>query len=74
VDIVDPSPAVARQVGRVIAGLRNDEAHSGALTFFTSGDPVAFRHLAARLLGEPLLPEQVHAVRWQGGEVVVPAR
>jgi len=74
VDIVDPSPAVARQVGRVIAEQRNDEAHTGTLTFFTSGEPDAFRHLATRLLGEPLQPEQVRAARWQGGEVVVPAR
>ncbi len=70
VEIVDPAPAVARQVGRVIAGAQNDAQHAGQVAFYTSGDPDAFYRLAARLLAEPVQREQVHGVRWLDGKIV----
>jgi glutamate racemase len=71
VDIVDPSAAVARQVGRVTAACRNASPHTGQVAYFTSGDPVAFHALAGRLMGEPVAAEQVRAVSWSAGEVVL---
>lgn len=73
VEIVDPSPAVARQVGRVIAARRNASTHTGSLTLYTSGEPERFYRLASRLMDEPLGREQVHAARWEGGEVLASA-
>lgn len=73
VEIVDPSPAVARQVGRVIAARRNAGTHTGSLTLYTSGEPERFYRLASRLMDEPLRREQVHAARWEGGEVLASA-
>jgi glutamate racemase len=70
VEIVDPAPAVARQVGRVIADCRNADDHKGQVSYFTSGDKDAFLSLAPRLLGEPIRPEQVTAVNWQAGRIV----
>jgi len=70
VEIVDPAPAVARQVGRVISDCRNADDHAGQVSYFTSGDKDAFLRLAPRLLGEPIRPGQVTAVNWQAGRVV----
>lgn len=59
VRIVDPGPAVARQVGRVVA----DPVGSGSLVLATSGDPALFARLAATLAGiEPTSP--VLACTW----------
>jgi glutamate racemase len=71
VEIVDPGPAVARQVGRIIAESRNTSTHHGQVTYFTSGDSDHFYRLAARLIEEPLVREQVHGVVWDGEEVVL---
>ena len=70
VEIVDPSAAVARQVGRVIGPERGPAGRAGRVTYFTSGDAGAFFELAARLVDEPLARDQVVSVRWQAGEVV----
>ncbi len=69
VDIIDPSPAVARQIGRVITGMRNDETHRGVVRYFTSGDRSAFVALAGRLMEEPVRDTQVTAVRWVEGSI-----
>jgi glutamate racemase len=71
VEIVDPSPAVARQTGRVIAAQRNASGRAGQVTYFTSGDAAKFHRLAERLVGEPVARELVHVVRWVGDEVVL---
>jgi glutamate racemase len=47
VTILDPAPAVARQVQRVHPGSSN----GGKVTLATTGDPVEFRRLASRLVG-----------------------
>ncbi|MEJ2149579.1 MAG: glutamate racemase, partial [Chloroflexota bacterium] len=71
VEIVDPGPAVARQVGRVIAESRHSPDHQGEVSYFTSGDPDRFHRLAARLVGEPLGRDQVQGVSWQGEDIVL---
>jgi glutamate racemase len=65
VEIVDPSPAIARQTGRVIATHRNDPQHVGQVTYFTSGDPARFHALLSRLAGEPVTRAQVAALEWR---------
>jgi glutamate racemase len=53
--IIDPGPAVAKQVAR----LAGDEPGEGTLTLATSGDPDRLRESARRLAGievvEPVL-------------------
>ena len=63
VRVIDPAPAVARQVGRVLRarGLQNTESALGRVQCFTSGDPAKLRRLLPRLLGEA---PQVSPVRW----------
>jgi glutamate racemase len=68
VEIVDPSPAVARQTKRVIGECQNAPDHIGQISYFTSGDPHHFRAMAARLMGEPVRPDQVHGVVWTDEE------
>jgi glutamate racemase len=71
VAIIDPSPAVARQTGRIIAEKRNAQDHIGRVAYFTSGDLEAFFALAQRLMDEPIERQQVRAVKWLDGEVMV---
>ncbi|HEC22212.1 MAG TPA: glutamate racemase [Chloroflexi bacterium] len=70
VHIVDPSPAVARQVERVIRLQRNVPDREGLVTFFTSGRLEPFYLLVKRLMDEPIRREQVFRVRWEGDHVV----
>jgi glutamate racemase len=59
VTIVDPAPAVARQVRRVASSARG----SGRLTLATSGDPEHFRRVSYELAGIESL-EPVLACTW----------
>jgi glutamate racemase len=54
VDVVDPSPAVARQLGRVLAerAWLNESTEPGSLTSFTTADLTAFEQLASQLVGD----------------------
>ncbi len=63
VRVIDPAPAVARQVRRLLeaGGLRNESTSRGNLTFYTSGDAQAFKSLLPVLLGEE---GDVHRVAW----------
>ena len=63
VTVIDPSPAVARQTGRVLEmkGLANRGNRVGKHFFYTSGDPKAFAAMVERLIGER---GQVQQVRW----------
>ncbi len=69
VTLVDPSPAVARQVGRVLAGqgTLNPGADSGSVTYYTSGDPAAFRATMRALLDATAESPDVRGLRWSGG-------
>lgn len=66
VTLVDPSAAVARQVGRVLdqRGLRNPGP--GRVTYYTSGDPAVFRQTMGALLGvEIAASADIRGLRWQ---------
>lgn len=69
VTLVDPSPAVARQTGRVLAqrNMLCDSAQAGHVTYCTSGDPDRFRQTLGTLLGAALAASaDVCALRWTG--------
>ncbi|MCZ7540055.1 MAG: aspartate/glutamate racemase family protein [Anaerolineae bacterium] len=53
VTVVDPSPAVARQTGRVLRehDALNPAAAPGSVTCYTTGEPGAFRAVLGALLG-----------------------
>ncbi|HOT92371.1 MAG TPA: glutamate racemase [Anaerolineae bacterium] len=53
VALIDPAPAVARQVGRVLTqrGLAAPPTQQGQHRFYTSGDAAEFSAIARRLLG-----------------------
>lgn len=69
--IVDPGPAIARQVQRVLdeRGLRNGSPVPGSVTTTTSGDPAVFRRVLHTLLGEAPDRWDVRALRWDGGRL-----
>lgn len=68
VTIIDPAPAVARQVGRVLAtaDLLAPATRAGATRLFTTGEPGPLSHLAEKLLGESFV---VVRVNWRGAEL-----
>jgi glutamate racemase len=63
VRVIDPAPAVARQVGRMLTarGWVSENATPGAILFFTSGDPQVFTLLLPLLLGEK---GEVSQIQW----------
>lgn len=63
VAIIDPSGAVARQAGRMIARVRPDAVRDrqGTRTLYTTAQADAFRQTALRLLGDV---GQVREARW----------
>jgi glutamate racemase len=71
VALIDPAPAVARQVQRLLLreGITAERKQPGTFQAYTTGEPAAFAHQAARLLGRPV---SVRALRWQHG-VLEPA-
>lgn len=68
VSVIDPSPAIARQVGRVMEqrGLLSASGEARRV-FYTSGDAAAFAEMVRQLaaVSEP----QVHPVRWTGKRI-----
>ena len=70
VRVIDPAPAVARQVGRVLEANRLAPAAGGgrgSLVYYTSGEPTTFAWVRRRLGIEPA---EVRAVRWIENEIV----
>ncbi|MPZ13476.1 MAG: glutamate racemase [Chloroflexi bacterium] len=64
VAIIDPSDAVARQLGRVLAmhGLESmSEDRTGSTRYFTTGDPEEFRAVVEKLIGP--VPDPVEHAR-----------
>jgi glutamate racemase len=53
VHVIDPAPAIARQVGRVLeaGGLLYEGKSAGKIRFWTSGDPEKLHAAIQRLLG-----------------------
>ncbi|HET90440.1 MAG TPA: glutamate racemase, partial [Chloroflexi bacterium] len=71
VAVIDPAPAVARQVGRVLAqqGLEADADRGARHLFYTSGDLIAFRELIARLPLPQADAVDVRPVYWRAGRL-----
>ena len=67
VRVIDPAPAVARQVRRLLEarGIKRQPGGVGSLQFVTSGDSEALRSLLPRLIGEE---GDAQAVRWSDDE------
>ncbi len=72
VDVIDPSPAIARQTGRVLAehGLSAPAAQVGRHTFYTSGEREALRRVLGRLVSVDGWPE---SAVWQGERILFTA-
>ena len=68
VRIINPAPAVARQVARVAAGLADgaDTPAQGRTHYYASGDIDDFRRALRRLLG---INRRANAVRWRDGRI-----
>jgi glutamate racemase len=65
VRVIDPAPAVARQVGRLLEelDLRNAVGLPGKVAYFTSRDPTSLMNMLPRLIGED---GTVRQVSWSG--------
>ncbi len=71
VTLVDPSPAVARQTGRVLdeRGLLNPGDRAGSVIYYTSGDADSFRQTLGALLGAGIADSaDVRGVGWDNDE------
>jgi glutamate racemase len=68
VQVIDPAPAVARQVGRVLEarGLCLECEQPGSLRCYTTGDPYRLTDILPRLLGEAHI---VQYLRWENGNL-----
>lgn len=69
VRVIDPAPAVARQVGRVLGekGIGADLQRRGAVRYLTSGDRLRMQKLIAQLTGENA---RVEAVVWRASQLI----
>ncbi len=65
VRVIDPAPAVARQVGRLLdtSGMRSPGQEPGRLRFYTSGSVTSFASFLPELLGET---GPVQSFHWVG--------
>jgi glutamate racemase len=63
VRVIDPAPAVAKQVRRVLEarGMRSESGSRGDIRLYTSGDPDEFKTMLPVLLGEG---GEVERVEW----------
>jgi glutamate racemase len=68
VQVIDPAPAVARQVARLLQanGLLVETPPPGELTFYTSGSDEHLMGILPLLLGEQY---PVQSVGWQYGKL-----
>ena len=69
VRVIDPAPAVARQVKRLLEadGLKFPAGGSGELQFFTSGDATRLQGLLPKLIGED---KPVTRLEWEGDKIL----
>jgi len=69
VRVIDPAPAIARQVGRVLKtrDLQGKSARSDGALFYTTGALEPFEKLLPVLLGEP---GEFHSLAWADEDVV----
>lgn len=68
--VIDPAPAVARQVQRVLGqqNLLKPAMQPGTARFFTSGDPQRFSGLIRQLIG---MEAEAQVLRWEGNRLSV---
>src|SRR5262245_24721651 len=66
VRVIDPAPAVARQVGRLleVGRMTSDAKSKGGVKFYTSGDADVLKSMLPMLLGER---GEVKRVEWLNG-------
>jgi glutamate racemase len=64
VRVIDPAPAVAKQVKRLLeaGGMKSPMSARGDVKFYTSGESAAFKSILMRLLGEDGVVERVEWV------------
>jgi len=69
VRVIDPAPAVARQVKRVLEskGTIRKTSHDGKVTYYTTGDVALFEHTVRVLLEETC---QANSLTWHNGKLV----
>ena len=69
IEVIDPSPAVARQVKRVLdeQGTGSERVHQGRLLLYTSGETRNLTEWVARM---PELSGEVARARWVAGRLV----
>jgi glutamate racemase len=69
VRVIDPAPAVARQVRRRLSdhGLRATAARQATITYITTARPPRLASLATRLIGQP---GNMQPAAWQSGKLV----
>jgi glutamate racemase len=72
VAVIDPAPAVARQVRRVLAqqGLEAGQERAGQYVFYTSGGVGKFEQVLGRLVPFVGAGPQVCAARWRDGQLI----
>ena len=68
VRVIDPAPAIARQVERLLDanGLLSPRSTSGEVRYLTTGDPARLAELLPRLIG---VREKVSQLNWDGPEL-----
>ncbi|WKZ48590.1 MAG: glutamate racemase [Anaerolineales bacterium] len=73
VRVIDPAPAVARQVERLLeaSGRRRKSSARGIVEVFTSGDPAALKSILPILSGEEV---EVRRVEWLSDTQITPPR
>lgn len=66
VNVIDPAPAIARQVKRVLEtrGLLSKRKNAGEMVFWTSGDAEKMQVLLPKLIA---VEAEVEQLRWEGG-------
>jgi glutamate racemase len=69
VRVIDPAPAVARQVRRLLEahGQLSSREDPGQLRFLTTGDAGQMEALLPKLIGKEC---QVYAARWDAGQIL----
>ncbi len=68
VRVIDPAPAVARQMGRLLAACGiYQQAALAPVEFLTTGEAASLQSLLPRLLGED---GEASQLRWEAGELV----
>jgi glutamate racemase len=69
VRVIDPAPAIARQVERLLDanGLLSPRSTSGGVGYLTTGDPARLAELLPRLIG---VREKVSQLNWDGPELL----